>query len=258
MSGRTSGRWRSRLTRSSAPSSPKSRAPPRRRRGSRQPDGTRTHRRAARRGDGSHSRSEAPTLPSPASSERRTSPLSHRERDRVRGNRQQPLPRFITQMICAKSKVFLRSVDQGPMRRTSPMPRSTTRCRAAARAGLALGLLVLFLSAGAGGDAAPDLEFIAQPARMVRDRALAWYRTTAPADRVTWGGLAACAGLGLGVMLERLVRLRRQKIVPRDFTSRFLARLSEGKLDRGKALDFCELNPSPAARVALGAVRRWD
>src|SRR5262249_11811256 len=80
----------------------------------------------------------------------------------------------------------------------------------------------------------------------------------APADRVTWGGLAACAGLGVGVLLERLARLRRQKIVPRDFTSRFLARLSEGKLDRGKALDFCELNPSPAARGALGAVRRWD
>ena len=39
--------------------------------------------------------------------------------------------------------------------------------------------------------------------------------------------------------------------------SRFLDRLRDGKLDPGKALDFCELNPSPAARVALAAVRRW-
>ena len=48
------------------------------------------------------------------------------------------------------------------------------------------------------------------------------------------------------------------KIVPPEFTARFLDRLHEGKLDCGKALDHCELNPSPAARVALAAVRRWD
>src|SRR5262249_47985161 len=64
--------------------------------------------------------------------------------------------------------------------------------------------------------------------------------------------------LGLGVLGERASRLRRRRIVPRDFSTRFLARLQEGKLDRGKALDFCELNPRPAARVALGPVRRWD
>ena len=34
-------------------------------------------------------------------------------------------------------------------------------------------------------------------------------------------------------------------------------RLHDGKLDCGQALDHCELNPSPAARVALAAVRRW-
>jgi biopolymer transport protein ExbB len=51
--------------------------------------------------------------------------------------------------------------------------------------------------------------------------------------------------------------LRRKRIVPNDFVTRFSDRLQDGKLDRGKALDFCELNPSPAARVALAAVRRW-
>jgi biopolymer transport protein ExbB len=72
-----------------------------------------------------------------------------------------------------------------------------------------------------------------------------------------WGGLFACAGLGLAVLFERAVRLRRLKIIPADFTARFLDRLHEGKLDGGKALDYCEMNPSPAARVALAAVRRW-
>jgi biopolymer transport protein ExbB len=84
-----------------------------------------------------------------------------------------------------------------------------------------------------------------------------WYGHTPPSERVTWAGMTACVGLGLMVLLERLVRLRRRKIVPARFTARFLDRLHEGKLDCGQALDFCELNPSPAARVALAAVRRW-
>jgi biopolymer transport protein ExbB len=85
----------------------------------------------------------------------------------------------------------------------------------------------------------------------------AWYVRTPPPDRVTWGGMTACAGLGLGVLLERLARLRRHKIIPVAFMAGFLDRLYEGHLDCGEALDHCERNPSPAARVALAAVRRW-
>ena len=66
-----------------------------------------------------------------------------------------------------------------------------------------------------------------------------------------------CAAWASWSCFERLVRLRRRKIVPAAFTARFLDRLHEGKLDCGQALDHCELNPSPAARVALAAVRRW-
>src|SRR4051794_15901509 len=60
--------------------------------------------------------------------------------------------------------------------------------------------------------------------------ALAWYERTPPADRVCQGGLAACAWLGIGVVLERMFRLRGRRIVPPDFTERFLDRLHEGKL----------------------------
>jgi biopolymer transport protein ExbB len=74
---------------------------------------------------------------------------------------------------------------------------------------------------------------------------------------VGWGGLAASAGLGLGVAIERMVRLRKKRVLPSEFNARFLDRLKDGKIDRGKALDYCELNPSPAARVALAAVTRW-
>jgi biopolymer transport protein ExbB len=101
------------------------------------------------------------------------------------------------------------------------------------------------------------LEMLAGRLRWTGSTFLVWYRRTPPAERVTWGGLAACAGLGVLVLLERLAGLRRRKIVPADFTARFLDRLNDGRLDCGQALDHCELNPSPAARVALAAVRRW-
>ncbi len=74
---------------------------------------------------------------------------------------------------------------------------------------------------------------------------------------MTWGGLAACGGLGLVVLMERMLRLRQRRVVPTAFTAKFVDHLHEGKLDCGQALDHCERNPSPAASVALAAVRRW-
>ena len=84
-----------------------------------------------------------------------------------------------------------------------------------------------------------------------------WYGRTPPPERVTWGGLVSCGGLGLVVLLERIWRLRERRVVPSAFTAKFVDHLHEGKLDCGQALDHCERNPSPAARVALAAVRRW-
>jgi biopolymer transport protein ExbB len=103
----------------------------------------------------------------------------------------------------------------------------------------------------------PTVELLNRKAGQLVGRGLAWYRRTPAADRVTWAGLGASAFLGLMVLAERSVRLRRRRIAPPDFMTRFLDRLRDGKLDRGKALDLCELNTSPAARIALSAVRRW-
>ena len=110
---------------------------------------------------------------------------------------------------------------------------------------------------GFTGRTGGEVELLLERARRSGEWLIAWYARTPPAHRVTWGGMTACAGLGLLVLLERLAVLRRRKIVPASFTARFLDRLHDGKLDCGQALDHCELNPSPAARVALAAVRRW-
>jgi biopolymer transport protein ExbB len=105
--------------------------------------------------------------------------------------------------------------------------------------------------------AIPELRAISLALGKVLDRGARWYVRTPASDRICWGGLMACGGLGLFVLAERMFRLRRRRIIPPSFTARFLDRLHEGKLDGGKALDYCEMNPSPAARVALAAVRRW-
>ena len=102
-----------------------------------------------------------------------------------------------------------------------------------------------------------DVEAWKLKARTAANQARAWYDRTPATDRVVWGGLVAAAALGVIVMLERLRTLRYRRVIPSEFSIRFIDRMRDGKLDRGKALDFCELNASPASRVALAAVRRW-
>ncbi len=122
--------------------------------------------------------------------------------------------------------------------------------------------LALAIVVGAGGADRPSnlqraAEGAAVQASRVMARGHAWYRRTPPADRVTWGGLGACALLGIGAIAERTLRLRRGRVLPTRFVDRFRDRVRDGHLEPGKATDLCELNPSPASRVALAAIRRW-
>ncbi len=134
------------------------------------------------------------------------------------------------------------------------MPRPSTSRRPAAW--LALSLLVL-TCCGADGVANPTFDQVMARARVLGSRVAAWYWATPPAERIPTGGLLACGVLGMLTLLERSMRLRRRRILPADFMKRFKDRMEDVKLDRGKTLDLCELNPSPASRVALAAVKRW-
>ncbi|HEX8200606.1 MAG TPA: MotA/TolQ/ExbB proton channel family protein [Isosphaeraceae bacterium] len=131
--------------------------------------------------------------------------------------------------------------------------------RTARRLAPGLALAVLVLTAGAdGGPQGPQiLDVLQHRAERLAAEAASWYRRTPPTDRMTWAGLAACALLGLGVAAERTLRLGRGRVLPEGFLERFQERLRAGKLDAGKATDLCEMNPCPAARVALAAIRRW-
>jgi biopolymer transport protein ExbB len=81
-------------------------------------------------------------------------------------------------------------------------------------------------------------------------------RLFARANPMVWL-LAVCSVVTLGYALERLVALRRERVIPRDFVNRFLERLASGKLDRDRAAELCRANDSAVARVFAMAVSYW-
>ena len=69
--------------------------------------------------------------------------------------------------------------------------------------------------------------------------------------------LARCSVVTVGYALERLVALRRERVLPHDFVTRFLERLATGKLDRDRAVELCKANDSTVARVFTMVVTYW-
>ncbi len=69
--------------------------------------------------------------------------------------------------------------------------------------------------------------------------------------------IVACSVLLLLFAFERAISLRRGRVIPRHFVKRFLEELRAGQLDKEKALELCEENDSPVARVFAAAVAKW-
>jgi biopolymer transport protein ExbB len=66
-----------------------------------------------------------------------------------------------------------------------------------------------------------------------------------------------CSFLMLVFAFERLIALRRGRVIPLPFVKRFLHQLRDGQLDRDTALKLCAESKSPVANVFAGAVRKW-
>ncbi len=81
-------------------------------------------------------------------------------------------------------------------------------------------------------------------------------RMLARANPMLWL-LVVCSIVTLGYSLERLLALRRDRVIPREFVQRFLERLAGGKLDRERAVELCRANDSPAARIFALIVSDW-
>lgn len=69
--------------------------------------------------------------------------------------------------------------------------------------------------------------------------------------------LGLCSIVTLGFTLERMVALRRERVIPREFVSRFLERLAGGKLDRDRATELCRANDSAVARIFAMVINAW-
>lgn len=69
--------------------------------------------------------------------------------------------------------------------------------------------------------------------------------------------IGLCSLVLVAFVLERLISLRRSRVIPRPFVTRFLGQLHAGELDRAQALQICEENGSPVSEVFAGAVRKW-
>jgi biopolymer transport protein ExbB len=67
----------------------------------------------------------------------------------------------------------------------------------------------------------------------------------------------AASVIALWFSIERLVMLRRGRVIPRPFVERFLQHLEQGTLNANKALTLCEQNGSPVASVFGHGIRKW-
>ena len=69
--------------------------------------------------------------------------------------------------------------------------------------------------------------------------------------------IAICSLILMAVVFERIISLRRGRVIPKPFVTRFMRQVREGELDRDRALELCTENGSPVADVLAGAVRKW-
>ncbi|WP_437230912.1 MotA/TolQ/ExbB proton channel family protein [Planctomicrobium sp. SH661] len=63
--------------------------------------------------------------------------------------------------------------------------------------------------------------------------------------------------LAIWFTVERVVVLRRGRVIPKPFVQRFLKLIEEGELNKDEALQVCDENGSPIAMVFAHGVRKW-
>ena len=69
--------------------------------------------------------------------------------------------------------------------------------------------------------------------------------------------IAVCSLILVALIFERTISLRRGRVIPKPFVTRFLQQIRSGELEHDQALELCEKNGSPVSEVFAGAVRKW-
>jgi len=63
--------------------------------------------------------------------------------------------------------------------------------------------------------------------------------------------------ISLWFTTERVVVLRRGRVIPKPFVQRFLKLLNEGGIEKDEAMEVCQRSGSPVAQVFTHGVRKW-
>lgn len=69
--------------------------------------------------------------------------------------------------------------------------------------------------------------------------------------------LGLCSIVVVWFSIERLVVLRRGRVIPRPFVKRFFEHLDQGKVDAKGAIKLCEENGSPIAMIFIHGLKKW-
>lgn len=69
--------------------------------------------------------------------------------------------------------------------------------------------------------------------------------------------IAVCSFILVMFSFERLISLRKGRVLPGPFVKRFLEQLRDGDLNRDSAISLCEKNNSPIAHVFRAGVSKW-
>lgn len=69
--------------------------------------------------------------------------------------------------------------------------------------------------------------------------------------------LGLCSVIVVWFSIERLVVLRRGRVIPRPFVKRFFEHIEQGKVDAKGALKLCEENSSPIAMIFAHGLKKW-
>lgn len=69
--------------------------------------------------------------------------------------------------------------------------------------------------------------------------------------------LGGCSVVLLVFVFERLISLRRSRVIPTPLVTRILEQIRERQLDKEQAINLCEENPYPVCEVLSEGLRKW-
>jgi biopolymer transport protein ExbB len=107
--------------------------------------------------------------------------------------------------------------------------------------------------------ASPDQqEIVAEP----ESESIFSWEMPAVVTRIAQGGwlmipLGICSLIVVTLSFERMIALRRRRVIPRPFVRRFTECVEDGQLSYDEATELCEAFDCPVAEVFRAAVRRW-